>query len=67
MDEAASTTDGLGFVNPDGAPEAQPLAEWSPPTSTAAADVEIVSAPNQEDTRERLKHPQRETKHTMSS
>lgn len=49
MDEAASTTDGLGSVNPDGAPGTQPLAESSPPTAAAAAsnNVEIVSASNQ--------------------
>ena len=67
-DEAASTADGLGAVDPDGAPRAQPLAESSPPTAAAAAaddDEEIVTAPNQEDTRERLKQADRDTKHIM--
>ena len=48
MDEAASTTDGLGCVGPGGAPGAEPLVESSATTAAAAAaaDVEVVSAPN---------------------
>ena len=50
MDEAASTADGVGSVYPDGAPRAQPLAQLSPATAAAAAaaDVEVVPAPNQQ-------------------
>ena len=33
MDEAASTTDGLGSLDPDGVPGAQPFAELSPVTA----------------------------------
>ena len=62
-DEAASTTDGLGSVDPDGAPGAGPLVDSSPGTTaaaaaaaTAAAGVEVVSAPNREGTRDPLKH-----------
>ena len=59
-DEAASTTtDGLDPVDPDGARGAQPFAVSSNPTNAAAAaaaDGEMVSGPEQEDTRERLKH-----------
>ena len=68
MDEAASTTDGLGCVDPDGAPGAEPLVKSSPVTAAAAAaaaaGVEVVSAPNREGSRDRLKQPQREAKHT---
>ena len=48
MDEAASTTDGLGCVDPDGAPGVDPLMESSPATAAAAAaaGVEVVSASN---------------------
>ena len=67
MDEAASTTDGLGCVDPDGAPGAEPLVKSSPVTAAAAAaaaGVEVVSAPNREGSRDRLKQSQREAKHT---
>ena len=63
MDEAASITDGLGSVDPDDTSGAQPLADWSP--AIAAADVEVVPVPKQEDARERLNQAKRETKHTM--
>ena len=54
MGEAAPTTNGLGSVDLDSAPGAESLAESSPDTAAAAAaDVEVVSAPNQEGTRER--------------
>ena len=60
MDEAASTTDGLGYyVDLDGAPGFEPLMESSPATTAdaaAAAGVEVVSAPNREGSRGRLKH-----------
>ena len=55
MDEAASTTDGLGSVNPDVAPRTEHLVDSSPGTA-AAAGVEVVSAPNREGNRDRLKH-----------
>ena len=45
MDESASTTDGLGSVDHDGTPGAEPLVESSPGTAAAAAGVEVVSAP----------------------
>ena len=65
IDEGASSTNAFGSVNPDGAPGAQPFAESSPATvATTAAGVVVVSTPNQEDTRERLKQAQREAKHT---
>ena len=68
MDEAASTTNGLGCVDPDGAPKAESLVESSPATAAvaaaAAAGVEVVSAPHREGSRERLKQSQREAKHT---
>lgn len=70
MDEAISTSDGSGCVDPDGVPGSQPLAESSPATATAAAaaaDVEIVLAPNQEETRERPEQAQREAKRTSYS
>ena len=50
MDEAASIPDGLGSVDPDGAPGVEALVGSSPLTA-AAADVEVVPAPKQEDTR----------------
>ena len=59
MDEAASTTDDLGSVDPDVAPGAEPLVDSSPATAAAAAaaaGVEVVSAPNREGTRDPLKH-----------
>ena len=62
MDEAASTTDGLGSVNPDVAPRTEHLVDSSPGTA-AAAGVEVVSAPNREGNRDRLKQSQREAKH----
>ena len=49
------TTDYLGSVDPDVAPGAEPLADSSPGTA-AAAGVEVVSAPNREGNRDRLKH-----------
>ena len=66
MDEAASTSDDLGCVGPDGAPGAEPLVTSSPVTAAAAAaaGVEVVSAPNREGSRDRLKQSQREAKHT---
>ena len=68
MDEAASTTDVLGCVDPDGAPGAEPLVDSSPATAAAAAaaapGVEVVSAPNREGRRDRLKQSQREAKNT---
>ena len=67
MDEAASTTDGLSRVGPDRAPGAEPLVKSSPVTAAAAAagaGVEVLSAPNREGSRDRLKQPQREAKHT---
>ena len=55
MDEAASTTDYLGFVDTDVAPGAEPLVDSSPGTAAAAAaGVEVVSAPNREGTRDPL-------------
>ena len=55
MDEAPSAPDGLGSVDPDGAPRAQSLVESSPATSAAAAaaaaaaaDVEVGLVHNQE-------------------
>ena len=66
IDDPASTTDGLGCVDPDGAPGAEPLVESSPATAAAAAaaaaaaGVEVVSAPNQKGSRDRLKQSQRE-------
>ena len=54
-DEAASTTDGLGSVDPDGAPAAEPLLKPSPATAAAAAAIELDSAPNREGTRDGLK------------
>ena len=68
MDEAASTTNDLGSVDPDVAPGAGPLVDSSPATAAdaataaaaaaaaAAAGVEVVSAPNREGTRDPLKH-----------
>ena len=65
MDEAAPTTDGLGCVDPDGAPGAEPLVKSSRVTAAAAAAaLEVVSAPNQERSPGRLKQSQREAKHT---
>ena len=57
MDEAASTADDLGSVDPDVAPGAEPLVDSSPGTAAAAAaaGVEVVSAPNREGTRDSLK------------
>ena len=50
MDEAASTTDDLGSVDPDVAPGAEPLVDSSPATAAAAAaaaaGAEVVSARN---------------------
>lgn len=68
MDEDASTTDALDSVDLDETPGAEPSAESSPASvsATAAAadeDVEVVSAPNREDTRERLKQAQRGANH----
>ena len=57
-DEAASTTDGLGRVDPDGEPGAEPLVESIPATAAAAAaaaGVEVVSTFNREEGRDRLK------------
>ena len=57
MDEAASTTDYLGSVDPDVAPGAEPLVDSSPGTvaaAAAAAGVKAVSAPNREGTRDPL-------------
>ena len=59
MDEAASTTDYLGSVDPDNAPGAEPLVDSNPGTAAAAAaaaaaGVEVVSAPNREGTRDPL-------------
>ena len=71
MDEDASTTDSLGSltrvndddslgsVDPDVDPGTEPLVDSSPGTiapAAAAADVEVVSAPNGEGTRDPLKH-----------
>ena len=60
MDLAASTTDYLVSVDPDVAPEADPLVNSSPDTASAAAaavaGVKVVSAPNREGTRDPLKH-----------
>ena len=71
MDEAASTTHGLGCEDPDGASGAKPLVESSPATAAAtaaaaaaAAAVEVVSVPNREGSRDRLKQSQRQAKHT---
>ena len=69
MDEDASTTDGLGFVDPDDASgaSAEPLMESSPGTAAAAAaaaGLEVVSARNREGDRDRLNQLQREAKHT---
>ena len=64
-----STTDeaALGCVDPDGAPGAEALVGLSPATaaaSAAAGGVEVVSAPNREGSRHRLKQSQRKAKHT---
>ena len=66
MDEAASTADDSGSVDPDVAPGAEPMVDSSPDTvgggggaaaaAAAAAAVESVSAPNREGTRDPLKH-----------
>ena len=58
MDEAASTTDDLGSVDPDVAPGAEPLVDSSPATAAAGGGggVEVVSAPNREGTRDPQKH-----------
>ena len=59
MDEAASTADDLGSVDPGVAPGAEPLVGSSPVTAAAAAaagGVEVVSAPNREGTRNPMKH-----------
>ena len=60
MDEAASTADDLGSVDPDVATGAEPLVDSSPGTAAAAAAaaaaVEAVSAPNREGTRDPLMH-----------
>lgn len=66
LDEVASTADGLGSVGPDGTRGAEPLAESSP-APAAAANVEVVPAPNREDILERLKKARLETKHTKPS
>ena len=69
-DQAASTTDGLGCVDPDGTPGAEPLVKSSPATAAAAAaaaaaaGVELISASNREGDRDRLKQTQREAKYT---
>ena len=67
MDKAVSPTDGLGCVDPDGAPGAVPLVESRPAIAAAASaaggGVEVVSAPNREGSRDRLKQSQREAKH----
>ena len=63
MDKVGSTTDGLGSVDPDGAPGAESLVGSSPGTAAAAAVVEVVSDPNREGTRDRLKQSQQEVKH----
>ena len=57
MDEAASTTDDLGSVDPD-PPGAEPLVDSSPATAAAGGGggVEVVSAPNREGTRDPQKH-----------
>ena len=72
MDETASSTDGLGSVDPDGAPGAQPAVESGPATAVAAsvsaaaaaAGEDIVSASNQEENREWPKPAQREAGNT---
>ena len=58
MDEAASTADGLGSVDPDAAPGAESFVDSSPGTAAAAAAarVEAVSALSREGTRDPLKH-----------
>ena len=62
VDEAVSTTDGLGSVDLDGAPGAEPFVDSSPgnaaaaAAAAAAAGVEVVSSPNREGTRDPLKH-----------
>ena len=49
MDEAASTTDDLGSVDPDVAPGAEPLVDSRPGTAAgSAAAVEVVSTPNRQ-------------------
>lgn len=61
MDDAAWTIGDLGSVDPEGDLGAQPLAESSPAAAAAAASaahVDVVSALNQEDTRERPKQAQ---------
>ena len=62
-DESASTTDGLGSV--------EPFVESSPTTAAgaaaaaaAAAGVEVASASNREGSRGQLKQSQPEAKHT---
>ena len=67
-EEAASTTDGLGCVDLDDAPGAEPLVESSPAAAAGAAaataGVEVASTFNREGSRDRLKHSQPEAKHT---
>ena len=69
MDEDVSTTDGLRWVDPDGTPGGEPLVESRPATAAtaavaAAAGVEVVSAPNREGSRNRLKQSQWEATYT---
>ena len=68
MDDAASTIDSLGFMDPDGAPGAEPLVKSSPvivaAAAAAAAGVDVASALNREWSWGRLKRSQREAKHT---
>ena len=60
MDEAASTADDLGSVDPDLTPGAEPLVDSSPGTAGGGGGgrggVEAVSAPNREGIRDPLKH-----------
>ena len=59
MDEAASTADDLGSVDPDLTPGAEPLVDSSPGTAGGGGGgrggVEAVSAPNREGTWDPLK------------
>ena len=67
MDEAATTIDGLGCVDPDGTPGAEPLVSRPVTPAAAAASaagVEVVSAPSGEGSLDRLKQSRRGARNT---
>lgn len=71
MDKAASITDSLGCVGPDGASGDEAVAGSSPATATAAVatagGVEAVSAPNRERSLDRLEHSHSERRNLRGS